>query len=141
MDEEWQIDPEGCRGILEDLAEEAEKFGDWGEGYAEHMESAATSSGTLFMGGGDPPQGGLVASALGEFAQERQPDLMAVIARTGNAMGGASSAVLAYMSGDLTMVRDAERDAFDAAEAIDRGEIPGLEPDLPEPDEYGYGPR
>lgn len=129
----WDIEPEGCQIVLEATAEQAGRFEEWGEGYAAHLQSAAASAGTLHLGGGERPEGGLVAVALSQFAEHHQQDLMAIVARAGNSLNGAVQAIVAYAGGDLDMAARAQQAALDVSGEIDRGILPGLEPEPYDP--------
>ncbi|WP_279617241.1 DUF6507 family protein, partial [Streptomyces albus] len=80
--------------------------------YSGHMESAASSAGTIAAG--EAPEMGLVGAALAEFAMKTQDDLLFVGARAGKSMTGAVEAVKAYNQGDLDMAAAAQREALKA---------------------------
>lgn len=108
----WDIDPVGVQAVLEKTVEFAKKIEPWGKDYAAHLQSSATSAGTLYMGTGERPQAGLVGAALAEFAEKTQTDLATVAARAGASLTGASEATKAYLNGDLEMAAEAQREAL-----------------------------
>ncbi|MDB1090322.1 DUF6507 family protein [Streptomyces sp. ACA25] len=125
----WDIAAAGVDGVLSRTVEAAERFEGWGKDYGTHLESAASSAGTLFFGDGDRPEAGLVGAALAEFAERTQDDLMFIAARAGKSLQGAADATTAYLVGDLTMAEEAQREALKAPE-IDLGN-PGPGPHQP----------
>ncbi len=88
------------------------------EGYAksfgEHLQSAATSAGTISAegGGGGEQAGGLVALALSQYAEKAAKELQFVVARAGKSLTGAVEATTAYLNGDLEMAAEAQRKAL-----------------------------
>ncbi|GAB3956957.1 DUF6507 family protein [Streptomyces sparsus] len=111
----WDLKPEGISGALEKTAEVARGLEKKVKSYSDNLESAATSAGTLAMGG-ERPEAGLVGAALAEFAQETQKDLQFIAARSGKSLEGAGSATKAYLAGDLAMAEEAQREALKAPE-------------------------
>ncbi|KNE84133.1 MULTISPECIES: DUF6507 family protein [Streptomyces] len=109
----WDIDVNGVQGVLSKTGEVAGKLETQASSYSDHMESAASSAGTI-AGGGEAPEMGLVGAALAEFAMKTQDDLMFVGARAGKSMTGAVDAVKAYNQGDLDMAAAAQREALKA---------------------------
>ncbi|WP_059013500.1 DUF6507 family protein [Streptomyces specialis] len=125
---DWDIDPQGVRDVLTSTAETAGRLEGWGTGYQESLRSAASSAGTLYMGGAERPEAGLVGAALAEFAEKTQEDLQYIAARASASLNGALQATVEYLNGDMEMAERAQRNAL-------------AEPDLETPpaDEQGGG--
>lgn len=109
----WDIDTGGVRGVLSRTGEAAGKLEGQATSYSGHMESAASSAGTIGAGA-EAPQVGLVGAALAEFAKATQDTLMFVGARAGKSLTGAVDATTAYVNGNLDMAADAQREALKA---------------------------
>lgn len=109
----WDIDTGGVKGVLIKTGNVADDIEGQAKSYGTNLESAATSAGTLSMGG-ERPEGGPVGAALAEFAQKTQDDIKYVAARAGKSIKGTVDATTAYIDGDLGMAADAQREALKA---------------------------
>ncbi|MFD7131829.1 DUF6507 family protein [Streptomyces sp. NPDC059894] len=86
--------------------------------FGEHLTSAASSAGTISAdapaAGGEQAQGGLVALALSQFAEQALKDLEFVAARAGKSLQGVVDATTAYLNGDEEMAAEAQRNTLKA---------------------------
>lgn len=113
----WDIDPQGVSSVVGKAATTAEGLQGQVSAFAKHLESAAKNAGTIDAGGGSGggkggQTGGLVAVALGQFAEATQATLKFMGARSGASLNGAIDATKAYLDGDLTMAADAQHKAL-----------------------------
>ncbi|WP_052869804.1 DUF6507 family protein, partial [Streptomyces niger] len=107
----WDLDPQGIQGVLKTTGEFAGKIETHTKAYGEHLQSAATSAGTITAEGGgqgggqggEKPAGGLVALALSQFSEHTVNDLKFIAMRAGKSLNGAVEATTAYTNGDLEM--------------------------------------
>jgi hypothetical protein len=109
----WDIDTAGVKSVLIKTGNVADDIEAQAKSYGSHLESAATSAGTLTMGG-ERPEGGPVGAALAEFAQRTRDDITYVAARAGKSIQGTVDATTAYVEGDLGMAADAQRETLKA---------------------------
>ncbi|MDT3396801.1 DUF6507 family protein [Streptomyces sp. B1866] len=116
----WDLKPQGIQGVLRTTGEVAGKIETYAKAYGDHLQSAATSAGTISAEGGgqggEKAVGGLVALALSQFAEHTTPDLKFIAARAGKSLTGAVEATAAYLNGDLEMAADAQRKALGAVD-------------------------
>jgi hypothetical protein len=116
----WDLRPAGISRTLKDTADVAKGLEHQAKSYGGHLESAASSAGTLSMGGeggggqGGQGQSGLVGAALAEFAQKTKPDLEFIAARAGKSIEGAGKATSEYLSGDHEMAARTQHAALGA---------------------------
>ena len=120
----WDLDPPGISRTLKATADIAKGLEHQAQSYGGHLESAASSAGTLSMGGqggqqhggqdGQGGQSGLVGAALAEFAQKTKPDLEFIAARAGKSIEGAGKAASEYLSGDHEMAARTQHAALSA---------------------------
>jgi hypothetical protein len=118
----WDLKPQGIQGVLKKTGEFAGKIETYAKSYGEHLQSAASSAGTITAEGGDggggggkggeKATGGLVALALSEFAEHTSTDLKFIAARAGKSLTGAVDATTAYLNGDTEMAAEAQRKAL-----------------------------
>ncbi|MGW2628141.1 DUF6507 family protein [Streptomyces chattanoogensis] len=113
----WDITPSGVDHVLAKTRRTAGELGEQLSAYGGpkgDLLKAAHAVGTLRMPGEQPPSGrpgpdgkpaptGLLASALGEFAQKTQNDLAFLLARTAKSVDGAANAAREYLEGDERM--------------------------------------
>lgn len=122
---EWDIDPQGVSSVVGKAAATAEGLQGQVSAFAQHLEAAAENAGTIDAGGGSGGEsgggsdgrkggqtGGLVAVALGQFAEATQATLKFMGARSGASLNGAIDATKAYLDGDLTMAANAQHKAL-----------------------------
>ncbi|MFI0742225.1 DUF6507 family protein [Streptomyces sp. NPDC021100] len=119
----WDIDVNGVDGALRNTAEAAAALKDELADYVADIQHAGTSAGTLAYAG-TPEKGGnggaggsatgIIAGALGYFAQHTEEELLFVAARAGQSINGAHQAISEYIKGDLTMAARAQHDALRA---------------------------
>ncbi|WP_328924698.1 DUF6507 family protein [Streptomyces sp. NBC_00190] len=105
----WDIKPDGVREVLSKTAEAGGKFEEEFESYGDGLVGAATSAGTMVLGGTEIPKGGAfgpVAQALQEFQQRTENDLKFLPVRTGKSITGARLATEEYVKGDLQMAKN-----------------------------------
>jgi hypothetical protein len=119
----WDLKPQGISGVLKTTGERASKFETYGRNFGDHLTSAASSAGTISAeggggGGGEQAQGGLVALALSQYAEQASKDLQFVAARAGKSLQGVVDATTAYLNGDQEMAAEAQRKTL-AAPKID----------------------
>lgn len=120
----WDLEPQGIRGVLKTAGESAERIEKQAKSYGAHLQSAATSAGTVSAEGGggsggtggEHAAGGLVALALSQFAEHTTPDLKFIAARAGKSLSGAVDATTAYLHGDLEMAAEAQHKALGAVD-------------------------
>jgi hypothetical protein len=123
----WDLKPQGIQSVLTTTGETAGKIEKHAKSYGDHLQSAATSAGTITAEGGDgkggeQAVGGLVALALSQFAEHTSSDLKFIAARASKSLTGAVEATTAYLNGDLAMAADAQRKAL---------AVPDLDPTKP----------
>ncbi|WP_415950368.1 DUF6507 family protein [Streptomyces sp. KLOTTS4A1] len=119
----WDIRPQGVQGVLKITGETAGGIEKQATAFGEHLQSAATSAGTVAAEGAEGTEnGGLVALALSQFAEHAVTDIKFVAARAGKSLTGAVEATTAYLDGDLAMAAEAQRKALGA---------PDLDPEKP----------
>jgi uncharacterized protein DUF6507 len=109
---DWDIQPQGVQGVVDQTVTAAEGIQGWGTGYSEHLRTASTSAGTLAMVGEPVPEAGIVGAALSEFAEATQTDVQFIVARASASLQGVSAATMAYLEGDLDMARLAQQEAL-----------------------------
>ncbi|MCB5907921.1 DUF6507 family protein [Streptomyces pinistramenti] len=117
----WDLTPSGVQHVLDKTGRAARELGDTIAAYGGpegDLLKAAQAAGTL-RGAGDeapagkpgpdgaPAPGGLLAAALGEFAQKTQRDLTFLVARTVKSVDGAADAARQYIEGDGEMKANA----------------------------------
>ncbi|MBO0918176.1 DUF6507 family protein [Streptomyces laculatispora] len=105
----WDIKPDGVRGVLGRTAEAGGEFEAEFTSYSNGLVGAATSAGTMVLGGTEIPQGGAfgpVAQALQEFQQGTENDVKFLPVRTGKSITGARLATEEYLKGDLEMAKN-----------------------------------
>ncbi|GAA0460532.1 DUF6507 family protein [Streptomyces olivaceiscleroticus] len=116
----WDLDPQGIQGVLKTTGEFAGKIETHTKAYGDHLQSAATSAGTITAEGGggkgEKPAGGLVALALSQFSEHTLNDLKFIAMRAGKSLNGAVDATTAYLNGDLEMAAEAQRKALGAVD-------------------------
>ncbi|MEU5808730.1 DUF6507 family protein [Streptomyces sp. NPDC047718] len=110
---DWDIKPDGVRGVLSKTAEAASKFEEEFTSYGDGLVGAATSAGTMVLGGAEVPKGGAfgpVAQALQEFQQRTENDLKFLPVRAGKSITGARLATEEYVKGDLEMAANKQKE-------------------------------
>ncbi|MER7399116.1 DUF6507 family protein [Streptomyces sp. NPDC000151] len=123
----WDLHPQGISSVLKTTGEFAGKIEGHAKAYGEHLQSAASSAGTITAEGeahgggqggkgGEKAAGGLVALALSQFAEHTTNDLKFIAARAGKSLTGAVDATTAYLNGDLDMAADAQHKALGAVD-------------------------
>ncbi|WP_151772959.1 DUF6507 family protein [Streptomyces abyssomicinicus] len=110
----WDLTPQGISHVLKTTGETASSMEGYAKSFGEHLQSAATSAGTISAegGGGGEQAGGLVALALSQYAEKAAKELQFVVARAGKSLTGAVEATTAYLNGDLEMAAEAQRKAL-----------------------------
>ncbi|MEV4433434.1 DUF6507 family protein [Streptomyces sp. NPDC049555] len=117
MGDKWDIKLDGVRAALSHTGEVAGKFEEEFTSYSEHLSGAATSAGTMVLGGSTAPKGGFVGpigAALKEFADGTQDELRFIPVRAGKSLKGAREATEAYLKGDQEMAENKENAALQA---------------------------
>lgn len=119
----WDLEPQGIQGVLKTTGECAGKIETHTKAYGEHLQSAATSAGTITAEGeahggkgGEKAAGGLVALALSQFSEHTLNDLKFIAMRAGKSLSGAVDATTAYLNGDLEMAAAAQHKALGAVD-------------------------
>ncbi|MFI9614315.1 DUF6507 family protein [Streptomyces sp. NPDC052023] len=110
----WDVSPSGVATVVSHVGDVMTVLAEIAQAYADDMEGAARSAGTLAPGGasgGHGSQGGLVAAALAEFMAGTTDELSFVGVRVGRSVNGAVEAAVAYREGDLEMAAEAQRRA------------------------------
>lgn len=105
----WDIKPDGVRGVLSKTAAAAGEFEAEFTAYGEGVVGAASSAGTMVLGGTEIPEGGAfgpVAQALQEFQDRTLDDVKFLPVRTGKSLTGARLATEEYLKGDLEMAKN-----------------------------------
>ncbi|GHD67420.1 DUF6507 family protein [Streptomyces goshikiensis] len=109
----WDIKPDGVRGVLSKTAEAGGKFEDEFTAYGDGLVGAATWAGTMVLGGTELPKGGAfgpVAQALQEFQQRTENDVKFLPVRTAKSITGARLATEEYLKGDLQMAKNKQEE-------------------------------
>ncbi|OIK24215.1 DUF6507 family protein [Streptomyces malaysiense] len=119
----WDLRPQGISHVLTTTGKTASHLETQAKDFGKHLQSAASSAGTISAGdgsggsggqggkGGGKTQGGLVALALSEYAEHATKDLQFIAARAGKSLQGAVDATTAYLDGDEAMAARAQRAA------------------------------
>ncbi|GAA2480643.1 hypothetical protein GCM10023100_51620 [Actinocorallia cavernae] len=122
----WDLHPQGISQVLTTTGKTASHLETQAKDFGTHLQSAASSAGTISAGDGSggsggqggqggkdggKTQGGLVALALSEYAEHATKDLQFIAARAGKSLQGAVDATTAYMNGDEAMAAQAQRKA------------------------------
>ncbi|MFT2017282.1 DUF6507 family protein [Streptomyces sp. 796.1] len=104
----WDITPSGVRTVTSLTDEAAGGLKGHTDAYLKHMESAASSVGTITEPTCGTSSQGPVAAALAVFAQSTVPDLQFIGLRAARSILGARAATGAYLMGDLDMAAQAQ---------------------------------
>jgi hypothetical protein len=120
----WDLHPQGIQYVLTTTGTTASHLETYAKDYGAHLQSAASSAGTISADGGSggasggqggkdggKAQGGLVALALSQYAEHAMKDLQFIAARAGKSMQGAVDATTAYLNGDDVMAAEVQRKA------------------------------
>jgi hypothetical protein len=120
----WDLHPQGIQYVLTTTGTTASHLETYAKDYGAHLQSAASSAGTISADGGSggasdgqggkdggKAQGGLVALALSQYAEHAMKDLQFIAARAGKSMQGAVDATTAYLNGDDAMAAEVQRKA------------------------------
>ncbi|WP_033285875.1 MULTISPECIES: DUF6507 family protein [unclassified Streptomyces] len=120
----WDLRPQGIQHVLTTTGTTASHLETYAKDYGAHLQSAASSAGTISADGGSggasggqggkdggKAQGGLVALALSQYAEHAMKDLQFIAARAGKSMQGAVDATTAYLNGDDAMAAEVQRKA------------------------------
>ena len=120
----WDLRPQGIQHVLTTTGTTASHLETYAKEYGAHLQSAASSAGTISADGGSggasggqggkdggKAQGGLVALALSQYAEHAMKDLQFIAARAGKSMQGAVDATTAYLNGDDAMAAEVQRKA------------------------------
>ncbi|WP_369389180.1 DUF6507 family protein [Streptomyces sp. CG1] len=127
----WDLHPQGIDHVLTTTEKTASHLETYANDFGTHLQSAASSAGTISADGGSgghdghggqggkggqgkdggKSSGGLVALALSEYAQHATTDLQFIAARAGKSLQGAVDATKAYMDGDEAMAARAQANA------------------------------
>ncbi|MFY4723432.1 DUF6507 family protein [Streptomyces sp. LaBMicrA B280] len=125
----WDLRPQGISQVLTTTGKTASHLETQAKDFGGHLQSAASSAGTISAGDGSggsggqsgkggqdgkdggATQGGLVALALSEYAEHATKDLQFIAARAGKSLQGAVDATTAYLDGDEAMAAEAQRKA------------------------------
>lgn len=117
----WDIEPGGVNLVLSHVNDVLGALDRHVGGYGEDLGGAAKWSGALVSGeagGGGSPVGGLVASALVEFAEGTTEEVEFIGARAGQSVNGAMLATAAYEAGDLEIAAELQRSAASVVDPI-----------------------
>ncbi|WP_067120815.1 DUF6507 family protein [Streptomyces yokosukanensis] len=113
----WDIAPEGVRSVISRVRKAADDM-DTGIGlYGRSVQGAMEAAGTLSLGGestggsGSGRAAGLVAVALGQFAEDTEKDVAFLPLRASDSANGAIEATNAYLAGDLEQAWNAQHHA------------------------------
>ncbi|MGW2719828.1 DUF6507 family protein [Streptomyces sp. NPDC001492] len=108
----WDVDPAGVYGVLSKAGTAAKDMSEAGSAMQGNLEEAASAAGTLTdQFGPYTSTVGLVGSALGQFAEHWNRDLLYIAKRTSRSLNGADQATRYYMAGSLEQAVNAQRDA------------------------------
>ncbi|MGV9880020.1 DUF6507 family protein [Streptomyces sp. NPDC003006] len=117
----WDIEPGGVSHVLSRVNDVLGALEQHVGGYGEDLGGAAKWSGALVsgdVGGGQGPVGGLVASALVEFAEGTAEEVQFIGARAGQSVSGAMLATAAYEAGDLEIAAEVQRSAASVVDPV-----------------------
>jgi hypothetical protein len=109
---QWDIHPEAVRGVLQHTQGVASEFEDHLTAMQSAMQDAASQASSEIIG-----------QALLGLAEARGADMRFVSSRIEAALGGAATAVNAYLQGDHEMVLHAQTGAASAPDP--RAHMPG----------------
>lgn len=132
----WDIQPSIVQRVLNETIATRNELVAWGRAYHSHLNSVATSAGTLsFPGlsgpagqGGQGGQSSPVGSALAAFANATLRDVLFLTVRTDASVNGARAATNAYVRGDEEMMREAHSRALRTPRVVlpsEEGNPPG----------------
>ncbi|MEU9008709.1 DUF6507 family protein [Streptomyces sp. NPDC048479] len=112
----WDITPAGVQSVISQVREAAAGLNAGIKLYGGGVQGAMGSAGTLTFGGesagGGGPAAGLVAVALGQFAEGTETDVAFLPLRASNSANGAIEATNAYIAGNLEQAWNAQRQAM-----------------------------
>lgn len=117
----WDIEPGGVNLVLSHVNDVLGALDRHVGGYGEDLGGAAKWSGALVSGeasGGGSPVGGLVASALVEFAEGTAEEVQFIGARAGQSVNGAALATAAYEAGDLEIAAEIQQSAASVVDPV-----------------------
>ncbi|MEU3742906.1 DUF6507 family protein [Streptomyces sp. NPDC032198] len=118
----WDIEPGGVNLVLSHVNDVLGALDRHVGGYGEDLGGAAKWSGSLVSGdaggGGQSPVGGLVASALVEFAEGTAEEVQFIGARAGQSVNGAMLATAAYEAGDLEIAAEIQQSAASVVDPV-----------------------
>ncbi|GHD98935.1 DUF6507 family protein [Streptomyces alanosinicus] len=126
----WDLHPQGINHVLTTTGKSASHLETHAKDFGKHLQSAASSAGTISADGGSgghdghgghggqggkgggkdggKPAGGLVALALSQYAEHATKDLQFIAARAGKSLQGVVDATTAYLDGDQAMAARAQ---------------------------------
>ncbi|KUM91772.1 hypothetical protein AQI95_44185, partial [Streptomyces yokosukanensis] len=122
----WDLQPQGIDHVLTTTGKTASHLETYANDFGKHLQSAASSAGTVSADDGSGAQdggkggagkddgkspGGLVALALSQYAEHATKDLQFVAARAGKSLQGVVDATTAYLNGDEAMAARAQKNA------------------------------
>ncbi|WP_353941175.1 DUF6507 family protein [Streptomyces sp. HUAS MG91] len=108
----WDIDPAGVSGVLSKSGTAAKDMSKAGGAMQKDLESASSAAGTLTSQYGPyTSTAGVVGSALAQFAQHWNRDLVYIARRTEKSLNGAAEATTAYVHGSQEQAANAQQEA------------------------------
>ncbi|MGW0775161.1 DUF6507 family protein [Streptomyces sp. NPDC002835] len=112
----WDIAPGGVQSVISQVREAADGMNAGIKLYGTSVQGAMESAGMLAFGEGSTGSGGgaggLVAAALGQFAEGTEADVAFLPLRASNSANGAVEATNAYIAGNLEQAWNAQRQAM-----------------------------
>ncbi|GGW54326.1 DUF6507 family protein [Streptomyces xantholiticus] len=112
----WDISPGGVQSVVSQVREAAGGMSAGIKLYGTALQGAMESAGALTVDGGSAANGGraagLVAVALGQFAEGTEADVAFLPLRASNSANGAVEATNAYITGNLEQAWNAQRQAM-----------------------------
>ncbi|MGW0766896.1 DUF6507 family protein [Streptomyces sp. NPDC002676] len=116
----WDIDPAGVISVLSKTRTAAKNLADAHSAMQDNLEEAASAAGTLTSQYGPyTSTAGLVGSALAQFLQHWNPELLHTAQRAANSINGADQATGFYIQGDLEQAANAQHKAAQEPKKID----------------------
>ena len=110
----WDITPSGVEFVTSLVGDAIDDIDTGVRSYGKHVESAATSAGTLSEPVCGAPQTGPVGAALALFVEKSMREALFIGARAVKSANGAREATALYVAGHHRMAADAQHAALSA---------------------------